>query len=100
MKNIIGYWEVWHFALAIILFMWIHIGRFPWDLLWKVIGRDPQKQLTFILVMGIAIGWEIGEGFFGLSAYSGFKHFLLNSYKDIGMALLGSLVCIVLLKEE
>jgi len=100
MKSIIGYWEVWHFALAIILFMWVYIGRFPFDLFWKVIGRDPFKQLTLYIVMGIALLWEIGEAFFGLGAYLDFKHFLLNSYKDLGVALIGSLICIILFKEE
>ncbi len=97
MRSIIGYWEVWHFALAMILFMWIYKGRPPFDLMWMKLNREPYKQLTFLLVLGVAVLWEIGEALLGLSAYSGFKHFLLNSYKDLGMALVGSLVCIILL---
>lgn len=97
MKNIIGYWEVWHFALALVLFMWIYMGRPPFDLMWMKIGRDPYKQLTFLLVLGMALGWEIIELLTGLEAYSGVKHFVLNSYKDMGMALLGSFLCVLML---
>jgi len=87
-------------VLATWLFMWIYIGRFPFDLMWKIIGREPFKQLTFGIVLGIALLWEVGESFFGQDNYLDIKHFLLNSYKDMAMAALGSLVCIVLFKEE
>jgi hypothetical protein len=84
MIKYIGYWEVWHLVLAIILYMGLY----------KFIEH---KQLCFIIVMGIAVGYEVGEYFWNLKAYKDTKHFLLNSYKDLGMALIGSLVCVVLL---
>jgi len=97
MKGIIGYWEVWHFALSMILFMWIYMGRIPFDIMWMKLNRDPYKHLTFLIVMGIALLWEFGESFFGQGNYVDVKHFLLNSYKDMAMAFIGSLICVGLL---
>lgn len=85
MKKFIGYWEVWHLVLALILYMGLY--RFI-----------DNKQLCMIIVMGIALVWEVAEFFWNLAAYKSVKHFLLNSYKDIGMALIGSLICIGLLE--
>ena len=81
----IGYWEVWHLVLAMILYMGLY--RFI-----------EHKQLCMMVVMGVAILWEVLEYFWNLKAYKDKRHFLLNSYKDLGMALIGSLVCVGLLR--
>jgi hypothetical protein len=84
MQKIIGYWEVWHLVLAMILYMALY--RFI-----------DHKQLCTIIVMGVALLWEVAEYFWNLKAYKDKKHFILNSYKDMAMALIGSLACITLL---
>jgi len=80
-QKFIGYWEVWHFALAMILYMGLY-------------RYIDHKQLCFIIVMGVALLWEIAEYFWNLKAYKDKRHFLLNSYKDLGMALIGSVIFI------
>jgi len=81
----ISKWEVWHLALSIIFFMGLY--RFI-----------DSKQVCFLLVVGVAVLWEIAEYFWNLKSYKNFKAFLLNSYKDIGMALIGALICAMLLR--
>ena len=85
MKKFIGYWEVWHLVLAMILYIGLY--RFI-----------DHKQLCLTIVMGTAVLWEVAEFFWNLSAYKSVKHFLLNSYKDVLMALIGSLICVGLLE--
>ena len=85
MKKIIGYWEVWHLVLAMVLYLGLY--RFI-----------DHKQLCMIIVMGVAVLWEVSEYFWNLKAYKDFRHFLLNSYKDLLMALIGSIICVGLLE--
>ena len=86
LSSIIRYWEVWHLVLSFPAFL--------------IVYRFFDKQRSFFAVMGLAMLWEIVEYFTGLNAYSNVKHFLLNSYKDLGMALIGCLICITLLKDS
>ncbi len=85
LSKFIGYWEVWHLVLAMILFM----------IAYRFVG---YKQMAFLIVIAVAVLWEIAEYFWNIKAYKDKKHFLLNSYKDLGMALIGSLICIGLLE--
>ncbi len=84
----IGYWEVWHFALSMILFMGLY--RFL-----------EHKQLCFIIVIGVALLWEVGEWIYekiiGYKSYGNVYNFKENALKDLGVALIGSLICIILL---
>jgi hypothetical protein len=100
LRSLFGYWEVWHVVLATWLFMWIYFARFPMNYLWKLIGRIPFKQLTFLIVIAIAILWEILEAQWNLKSYPNFRAFLLNSYKDLLAALVGSVVSIFMIPEK
>ena len=85
MIKFIGYWEVWHLVLSMPLFM----------IAYRLVG---YKQMAFLIVIAIAVLWEVAEFFWNLKAYKDFKHFLLNSYKDLLMALIGNLICVGLLE--
>ena len=84
MIKFIGYWEVWHLVLAMILYLGLY--RFI-----------EHKQLCFLIVLGVALLWEIAEYFWNLKAYKDKRAFVVNSYKDMLMALAGSLICVILL---
>lgn len=91
LKNIFGYWEVWHIVLA----TWLYIIFFQFV-------YNGHKQLSFLSVIGVAIVWEVIEYFWeqhkNFESYNGDKKaFFVNSMKDMLAALVGSLVCIGLL---
>jgi len=89
MRKLIGYWEVWHLALSMPAFM-IAFKLFE------------TKQKAVIAVMVLALLWEVGEWMYEKStrykSYSGSVYnFKKNTLKDLGMALIGSMICISLL---
>ena len=89
MIKLIGYWEVWHLALSMPAFM-------------IAIRLLETKQKAVMAVMALALLWEVGEWIYekstGYKSYSGSVYnFKKNSLKDLGMALIGSIVCIALL---
>jgi hypothetical protein len=90
MKKLFGYWEVWHIVLAMMLYMifYRYIDIESYDV----------KHVCFLLVMGIALLWEIAEYFWNLKAYTDSRHYLINSFKDMLAALIGSTICVLLLQ--
>ncbi len=89
MIKLIGYWEVWHLVLSMPAFM----------IALKFLNT---KQTALMAVMVLALLWEMGEWIYekstGYKSYGGSGYnFKKNALKDLGMALIGGLVCIALL---
>ena len=89
MQRLIGYWEVWHLALSMPAFM-------------IAIKFLHTKQKAVMAVMALALLWEVGEWIYEKStrykSYGGdVYNFKKNALKDLGMALIGSVICIALL---
>ena len=78
------------FYQHLILATWLFILLYRWL----------YKQLTMILVLAIGLMWEMAEYFYNMDAYSGFKHYFLDSLFDMAAALIAFLVCIFILKDK
>ncbi len=100
LRSLFGYWEVWHIVLATWLFMAIYFARFPFNYYWKLINRRPFKQLTFLTVLAIAVIWEVLESQWNTQSYPNVKAFVLNSYKDLLAAVVGSLAGLALTPKD
>jgi len=89
-KKLFGYWEVWHIVLSMILYMIVY--RFLY------IQNIDNRQFSFIVVMVIALLYEGTEFIWNRTGYKNLRHQFLNSMKDMLAALLGSVLCVLLLQ--
>ncbi len=61
----------------------------------KYIREYDSKQLTFLSVMIIAVGWEVFEYSSGIGAYTGVREFLLDSLGDVVGALIMAVIVLL-----
>ena len=89
MKEIIDYWDMWHLLLA----TWLFIGLY---FIWPKLNL----KYTFLIALGIAIGWEAIEYFYNIESYSSYNAFYKNSLKDLLMALVSITFCSVVIGKS
>ena len=53
-----------------------------------------------MVVMSIAVLWEGAEYFYNLEAYANIDHWMLDTLYDLIAAVIGCIVCLVVLKEK
>ena len=75
-----------------------HLVLATW--LFIVVHRWLHKKYTMMVVMGVAIVWEVAEYFYNLDAYANIHHWKLDTLLDLGAALLGCVFCVLIIKDE
>ena len=60
----------------------------------KILKRYNEKQLTVIIILILAIGWEVLEYSLGIQAYSNFKHFFLDACGDVIGAVIMAIIVV------
>ena len=74
-----------HLSLALILFLFVY--------------RWLHKKYTMMVVMGTAIGYEFITYFFEIDNYANLQHWKLDTILDLGAALLGCVICVLIIKD-
>jgi hypothetical protein len=75
-----------------------HLVLATW--LFMLLNRWWRKQVVLLLVLGIALLWEIAEYFYNLDSYSGFKHYFMDTMFDMLAALIACLVCVLIMNKK
>ena len=89
LSQLFGYWEMWHFLLATWLFF-IFLRYIP----------NITIQKAFLLVLAVALAWELAEFIWNRDAYSTFQAQFINSAKDMGAALISVGVSAIIVKGK
>ena len=78
------------FYQHLILATWLFLIAYRWL----------YKKYTVVVVMGVAILWEVAEYFYNMDAYSNIMHWKKDTLLDLGAALIACVLCVLILKDK
>ena len=78
------------FYQHLVLATWLFVISYRWL----------RKKYSVMVVMGVAVLWEVREYFYNLDAYANLKHWKLDTLLDLGAALIACVFCVLIIKDN